>query len=85
MDMTPIYSPRTASEASVLTALMQAYDIDFVMQGAAFSSMYPSEVASSLNEQVLMVRADQAELARQLLQTFLEDSGDTEPDAEPDN
>lgn len=74
MEMTPVYSPRSDSEASVLTAMMQAYDIDFVMQGAAFSTMYPGPVTSGLNAQVLMVREDQAELARQLLATFLEEA-----------
>ena len=80
MEMTPIYSPRSESEASVLTAMMQAYEIDFVMQGAAFSTMYPGPVTSSLNAQVLMVRDDQVELARQLLATFLEES--EQPDAD---
>ena len=84
MDMTPIYSPRSASEASVLTAMMQAYDIDFVMQGAAFSTMYPGPVASGINEQVLMVRTDQVELARQLLDTFLDtEQPDTDPESDP--
>lgn len=74
MEMTPIYSPRSDSEASVLSAMMHAYNIDFVMQGAAFSTMYPGPVTSGLNAQVLMVRDDQIELARQLLATFLEDA-----------
>jgi len=72
MDMIPLYSPQSESEASVLTAMMQAYDIDFVMQGAAFSSMYPGPVTSGLNAQVLMVRNDQVEVARELLATFLQ-------------
>lgn len=70
MEMTPLYSPKSESEASVLTAMMQAYDIDFLMQGAAFSTMYPGPVTSSLNAQVLMVRSDQFELARELLASF---------------
>ncbi|WP_397473700.1 hypothetical protein [Pusillimonas sp.] len=80
MEMTPIYSPRSDSEASVLTAMMQAYDIDFVMQGAAFSTMYPGPVTSGLNAQVLMVREDQVELARQLLATFIEESEQSDTD-----
>ncbi|HLU19218.1 MAG TPA: hypothetical protein VKZ66_04595 [Pusillimonas sp.] len=74
MEMTPLYSPKSESEASVLTAMMQAYDIDFLMQGAAFSTMYPGPVTSSLNAQVLMVRSDQFELARELLASFLQSS-----------
>lgn len=82
MEMTPVYSPRSESEAAVVTSMMQAYQIDFVMQGGAFSTMYPGPVANSLNAQVLMVRKDQAELARQLLAAFMEESG--EPAAEDD-
>lgn len=74
MEMTPLYSPKSESEASVLTAMMQAYDIDFLMQGAAFSTMYPGPVTSSLNAQVLMVRSDQFELARELLASLLQSS-----------
>lgn len=72
--MVPIYSPKTESEAAVISSLMQAYDISFFMQGGAFSSMYPGPVANSLNAQTLMVRPEQAELARQLLESFLVES-----------
>ncbi|WP_017522675.1 hypothetical protein [Pusillimonas noertemannii] len=84
MDMTPVYTPRSESEAAVITSMMQAYGIDFVMQGGAFSSMYPGPVSNSLNAQVLLVRADQVETARQLLATFMEDAGQTAADPGPE-
>jgi hypothetical protein len=68
--MVPIYTPKSESEAAVITSMMQAYGIVFFMQGGAFSSMYPGSVSNSLNEQTLMVQEDQAELARELIQSF---------------
>lgn len=75
MEMTPIYEPRSESEAVIITSMMQAYKIDFVMQGGAFGSMYPGPVSNSLNARILMVRADQADEARQLLASFIQEAG----------
>lgn len=72
MDMTPIYTPQSESEAAIVISMMQAYGIEFVMQGNAFGSMYPGPVSNSLNARILMVRADQADEARQLLADFIE-------------
>ena len=69
--MVPIYTPKSESEALVITSLMQAYGVVFFMRGGAFRSMYPGPVSNSLNEQTLMVDDDQAELARELIQSFL--------------
>lgn len=74
MELTPIYTPQSESEAAIITSMMQAYDIEFVMQGAAFGTMYPGPMANSLNERILMVRADQADEARLLLAKFINDS-----------
>lgn len=76
MDMVPVYSPQSESEAAVVTALMQAYDIRFHMRGGAFSAMVPGTVSTSLNEQVLMVASEQAELARKLLESFASTEGE---------
>lgn len=70
--MTPIYTPKSESEASVIAALLDAYGVVFHMQGAAFSTMYPGPVSNSLNAQTLMVQDDQVELARQLIQDFVD-------------
>lgn len=71
--MIPIYCPKSESEASVIASLMDAYGITFLMRGGAFGSMYPGPVANSLNARTLMVQEDQAELAMQLLQPFIEE------------
>lgn len=71
--MIPIYSPKSESEAAVIVSLMQAYEVPFLMQGGAFSTMYPGPVANSLNEQILLVEEGYAEMARQLLQPFMDE------------
>ncbi len=71
--MIPIYSPKNESEAAVIVALMQAYGIRFLMQGGAFSTLYPGSFSNSLNEQTLMVDEQDATLARDLLADFLDD------------
>jgi hypothetical protein len=70
MDMTPIYTPRSQSEASVIAALMNAHEIRYVMQGEAFSSMYPGPFSTGLNELILLVAHEDVELARQLIEPF---------------
>ncbi len=69
--MIPIYCPNSDSEAAAIAALMQAYDIPFVMSGGAFSSMYPGPLTNSLNAQTLMVDERHVELARELIKPFL--------------
>ena len=69
--MIPVYTMKSEPDAAVIAALMTAYDIHFIISGRGFSSMYPGAVSNSLNEQILMVRADQVELAKTLLEPFL--------------
>lgn len=71
MDMIPIYTMKSEPEAAVISSLMTAYNINFIISGRGFSSMYPGAVSTSLNEQILMVQADQVELAQTLLEPFL--------------
>lgn len=70
--MIPIYSPKSESEAAVIVSLMQAYDVPFLMRGGAFSSMYPGPISNSLNAQTLLVDQEHADMARQLLQPFID-------------
>lgn len=70
MNMIPIYTMQSEPEAAVISSLMTAYNIHFIISGRGFSSMYPGAISNSLNEQILMVRADQVELAKTLLEPF---------------
>lgn len=72
MGLTTVYRPKSNSEALVVEALMQAHGIAYVMQGGAFSSMYPGALRTSLNAQILLVEEGQADLARALLTNFLD-------------
>ena len=56
-----------------LAALMDAHNIRYVMQGQAFGSMYPGPLSVSLNESILLVAHEDAELARELLEPFIRD------------
>lgn len=75
MEMIAIYAPQTESEAAVITSLMDAYEIRHFIRGGQFSTMYPGAIPTSLNAQMLVVDAEQADLARQLLDTFFTESG----------
>ncbi|NGM88267.1 hypothetical protein G5B35_13215 [Parapusillimonas sp. SGNA-6] len=70
--MIPIYSPKSESEAAVIASMLEAYGVDFLMQGAAFSTMYPGPISNSLNAQTLLVREEDVALATQLIQPFIE-------------
>lgn len=76
--MIPVYTPRSESEASVIAALLSAYGVDFVMQGGAFSTMYPGSLSTSLNTQIVLVREDQEALARQLIEDFTQSAPDSD-------
>lgn len=71
--MIPLYRPRSDAQATVIASMLEAYGVDFVMQGAAFSSMYPGPLATSLNAQVLLVNRKDLARARELLAGFLDE------------
>ncbi len=71
--MVPVYRPKSEAEAAIIVSMLEAYGVDFVMQGGAFSSMYPGPLPTSLNAQVVLVKAKHEALARELLQDFLDE------------
>lgn len=71
--MVPLYTPKSESEAMIISSLLKAYDVRFLIQGGEFSSLYPAAVTTSLNEQVLLVDEADIALARELLGSFLDD------------
>ncbi|HEX7386316.1 MAG TPA: DUF2007 domain-containing protein [Castellaniella sp.] len=73
MTLIAVYRPKSNSEALVIEALMQAHHIAHVMQGGAFSSMYPGALRTSLNAQTLLVEEEQVALAKALLVDFLDE------------
>ncbi|HLR13938.1 MAG TPA: DUF2007 domain-containing protein [Burkholderiaceae bacterium] len=71
--MIPLYRPRSDAEATVIASMLEAYGVDFLMQGSAFSAMYPGPLTTSLNAQVLLVSENDAARARELLADFLDE------------
>jgi len=72
--MTPLYTPQSTSEATVIAALLDAHSVRYIMQGAAFSAMYPGSFSTALNECTLLVAEEDLEFARQLLEPFMQDT-----------
>jgi len=72
--MVPVYSPLTESEASVISSLLEAYEIPFFIRGGAFSKLYPGMQIKDYNTQTFMVPAGSCELARELLAEFINPS-----------
>ena len=70
--MVPLYKPKSDAEARIIAAMLDAYGVDYLMQGEAFSTMYPGPLATSLNAQVLLVHDHHVTLARELLVDFLD-------------
>lgn len=71
--MIPLYRPRSDAQAAVIASMLEAYGVDFLMQGSAFSAMYPGPLATSLNAQVLLVSEADIPRARELLESFLDE------------
>ena len=69
--MIPVYSPYTESEASVISAMLEAHDIPYFIRGGAFSKLYPGMQIKDYNTQTFMVPSASYELARQLLAEFI--------------
>jgi len=72
MEMLPIYTCLSESEAVVITSMMTAYDIDFLISNKHFGTMYPGVISTGLSEQILLVREDQVDIAKELLRSFIE-------------
>ena len=72
--MVPVYSPLTESEASVISSLLEAYEIPFFIRGGVFSKLYPGMQIKDYNTQTFMVPAESYEIARELLAEFIKPS-----------
>lgn len=73
--MLPIYAPRDTAEVAVITSLLQAYGVRFVIQGQAFGSLVPGPLSNSLNAQMVLVDETQTALAQALLADFMSNDG----------
>lgn len=69
--MIPIYTPQTESEVAVISSMLQAYEIPYFIRGGAFSKLYPGLQIKDYNTQTVMVPAEFADSARELLHDFI--------------
>jgi hypothetical protein len=76
MDFLPIASPQSESELAVMVSLLDAHDIHHFVQNRSFGGLYPGMQIGLFNARRLMVRADHAEQARELLAMFIHPSMD---------
>jgi hypothetical protein len=70
MDFLPVASPQNESELAVMLSLLEANGIRHFVQNQGFGGLYPGLPIGSYNARRIMVRADQAVHAAQLLSVF---------------
>lgn len=74
--MVPVYTPITESEAAVISAMLEAYEVPFFIRGGGFSKLYPGMQIKDYNTQTFMVPAEHYEFSRELLSEFINPSKD---------
>jgi hypothetical protein len=70
MDYVPVASPQTESELAVMLSMLEANGIRHFVHNQGFGGLYPGLQIGLYNDRRIMVRADQAPHARQLLSVF---------------
>jgi 8-oxo-dGTP diphosphatase len=70
MALVRIFDPRTASEAAVAMAMLEAHDIPALLHNGYLGSLLPGVQIGSYNSQSILVSEEQAEVAWELLANF---------------
>ncbi len=70
MDFLPVATPQTESELAVMVSLLEAHGIQHYVHNQGFGGLYPGMQIELYNARRLMVPADQATDARELLSVF---------------
>jgi hypothetical protein len=74
MDFLPVAFPQTESELAVMVSLLVANDIHHFVHNQGFGGLYPGLQIGLYNDRRIMVRADQAAQAHELLSVFQADA-----------
>ena len=74
--MVPVYTPINESEAAVISAMLEAYEVPFYIRGGGFSKLYPGMQIKDYNTQTFMVPAGHYDFSRELLSEFINPSKD---------
>ena len=71
MDFLPVAMPQTESELAVMVSLLEANGIQHYVHNRGFGGLYPGMQIWLYNDRRIMVPAEQALEARELLSIFL--------------
>jgi hypothetical protein len=69
--MVPIFTPRTQADLAVVLCLLDAYGFPHFVHNYYFGGLYPGPVFDLYNRRRVLVPAEMAADARQLLDDFL--------------
>ena len=75
-----VATPQTESELAVMVSLLDAHDIPYFVHNRGFGGLYPGPQLHIYNARRIMVRADRAPEARDLLAVFAGPPADFETD-----
>lgn len=70
MDFQPVASPQTESELAVMVSVLEAYGIPHFVLNRGFGGLYPGMKVPLLNGQRILVPAERAAEAKELLSGF---------------
>ena len=80
MDFLPVATPQTESELAVMVSLLDAHGIQYYVHNQGFGGLYPGMQMDLYNARRLMVPADHAAEALDLLAVFSRPSTTPETD-----
>lgn len=80
MDFLPVATPQTESELAVMVSLLDAHGIQHYVHNRGFGGLYPGMQMELYNTRRLMVPADHAAEARDLLAVFSRQSTTSDAD-----
>lgn len=70
MDFLPVAAPQNESELAVMVSLLEANGIQHYVHNQGFGGLYPGMQIGLYNDRRIMVAAEQAAEARELLSVF---------------
>jgi len=81
MSLTRVFTPSTEGELLSVTAMLEARNVPFTVQGAGLGSLFPGALLiEALNGRAIMVPEARAAEARALIEDFQNASADGDPD-----
>ncbi len=70
--MIPVYKPENQSELAIILSMLQEHDIPYFIHNGGFGSLFPGLQIDLFNTQTIMVPPSAADIARKLIEDFIE-------------